>query len=1191
MTATPRPTRRSRGIAVVALAGVAATGLMPTAAHAAETVDTLYAFEDGVTDHIQWGAAGAGIQPISEAGVGSFSDAPNNGLLSYGFDLAGAPGYGGIGFEYSGSRPAENWSAYDGLQFWMHSDGSDSSIQVEILDALGAEPGASDRWDVIVPVGEAGWRLVRLPFESFGFATDFQDAGAPADGTLDLSFVRGLLFPANSGTAVLKLDEIALYADAAVTPSLGVTATTLDVVEGADAVVPVKLSAAAATDVTVDVATQDGTAVAGTDYTSTAATLTIPAGARDAQIVVPTLADDEPGPNRTFTVTLDSAAGATLGAASTTVTVRDDDAADGGTAPQGRVIEDFESDLRLGDPAAVPALGWFTAQGAGNAPSFGRIADDARPSAADGNEVLGVGFDTTSWAVLVDVFTTDGQTFAPQDWSAFTGFGFWMRGTNSGAPLFVDLLDNRNPDSTVDDAERFSTRFVDDFTGWRFIELPFADFTRKNIGNGAPDDGLTLSEMHGFGIGVEQSSPAVTPDIRFDDVTLFGTADPDRPVTLNVARAVFPVEEGADAQVALRLSRAVDTDVTVAYRTDEATDRTSTEDDPATADRDFISGSGTVTIPAGTRDAYVTVPTIDDGKAEVDETFLVRFSDARGAELNPLALARVSITDTDPLVDGLLDDFENGAAGLDPLGGVDISTREIAASGVDSYAGQEAYENVLDVTGSGGFAREFAQPQDWSDRAGLGFWFDGRGDGRDVTVRVQDGDGAAAAPEDWELRWADEFDGAAGTPADPRYWTYETGGWGWGNDELQYYTDSTDNAAHDGQGNMVITTRAVEDPAAAGLECWYGPCTHTSARLITEDKYAFQYGRVEARAQMPDGEAGIWPAIWSLGDDFREVGWPRTGEIDIMEYVGKLPNEIFGTIHGPGYSGGQAYGDTYDFGEDLSNQWLTFAVEWEQGEIRWYVQRDGGPEILFHRATPADVAPDEWVYEHPFSLIMNMAVGGNFGGALADTLAFPQELAVDYIRVYQTPDTAERFETTFVDDQPGWRWVEVPFTAFDRVEGQPEGAPDDGLGLGAVTGYGIEIAADDAAVADRVSFDRVQLRDVISDAEPGDGVPGDGVPGDGVPGDGVPGDSVPGDSAPGGGVPGGAGSGDGGISAPDRVRPDTGVGLGAAEQSPPAGGLAATGAGDGLVPLLVALGLLGAGAVTVGVSRRARRAD
>lgn len=1091
-----------RAIAAATLAALAATALVPTAAAAAETVDTLYTFEDGTTSHIEWGAAGAGVQSVAEAGVGSWSASePNAQVLSYGFNLAADPGYGGIGFEYVGGQPSQDWSGYDGVQFWMHSDGSAASLQVELLDAVAADATVHDRWDTVVPLGPAGWTLVKLPFSSFGYASDFQNPGAPNDGSLDLDFVRGILFPANAGTAEVKLDQIGLYADAAVTPTVGVTTTALDVVEGADAVVPVRLSAAAGADVTVGYTAVDGTATAARDFTATSGTLTIPAGSRDAQIVVPTIGNDTAEGNRTFTLTLADAAGATLGAATSTVTIRDDDAAPVGGGVLGDVVEDFEAELVRADPAAVPPVGWFAAQGAGNVPSFERVADASRPGAGDGNDSLALGFDTSSWAVVIDNFTTDGSVWQPQDWSAYRGVGFWMRGSNSGAPMFVDVLDNRTPNSTVDDAERMSVRFTDDFTGWKFVEFAFSDFTRKNIGNGAPDDGFTLTEVHGIGIGVEQTSTPVTPDLLIDDISLVGQADADRPLVINAARAIFTVAEGANAEVLVRLTRAAETDVTVGYRTEEATDRTSTEDPAATPDVDFTSTSGTLTIPAGSRDGVISIPTIADGKAEVDETFLVRFADPTGAELNPLALARVSIQDADAAVDGLLDDFENGTAGLERVGGADLSTRRVAASDADAYEGQDLSDSVLDIDGAGGYARSLAQPQDWSAREGIGFWYEGEGDGREVTLRAHDATPVEAAPEDWTLAWSDEFDAAAGTRADSRYWSYETGGWGWGNDELQYYSDSTDNAAHDGEGNMVITTRKVEDPAAAGLECWYGPCEYTSARLITEGKVDVLHGRMEARAQMPDGEAGIWPAIWSLGDDFRDVGWPRTGEIDIMEYVGKLPDEIFGTIHGPGYSGGQAYGDTYDFGEDLSGQWLTFAVEWEEGEIRWYVQRDGGEEILFHTATPADVAPNDWVYEHPFSLIMNMAVGGNFGGPLADTLTFPQELKVDYVRVYQAPDAVETFETTFVDDEAGWRFVELPFSDFERSAQQPTGAPDDGFGRSAITGYQIEVsgaALPDArslslfaALDGTVSLDKVQVLAEVTDPATGGGSGGE----------------------------------------------------------------------------------------------------
>lgn len=246
------------------------------------------------------------------------------------------------------------------------------------------------------------------------------------------------------------------------------------------------------------------------------------------------------------------------------------------------------------------------------------------------------------------------------------------------------------------------------------------------------------------------------------------------------------------------------------------------------------------------------------------------------------------------------------------------------------------------------------------------------------------------------LLWSDEFEGAEGAPPNPENWTYETGGGGWGNEELQYYTDTTDNASLDGDGNLVITARQI-DPASTDLQCWYGPCTHTSARLITQYKQEFQYGRIESRLRVPEG-SGIWPALWMLGTDITEVGWPQTGEIDIMEFVGRTPHEIFGTLHGPGYNGGQAFSGVHDIGGPVPNQWHEFTLEWSPELIVWSVD---GTE--FHHASPTDLAPNQWVFEHPFFLLTNVAVGGNFGGALGEDFSFPQALTIDYIRVYNAP--------------------------------------------------------------------------------------------------------------------------------------------------------------------------------------------
>ncbi|QAV71043.1 glycoside hydrolase family 16 protein [Salinibacterium sp. UTAS2018] len=244
------------------------------------------------------------------------------------------------------------------------------------------------------------------------------------------------------------------------------------------------------------------------------------------------------------------------------------------------------------------------------------------------------------------------------------------------------------------------------------------------------------------------------------------------------------------------------------------------------------------------------------------------------------------------------------------------------------------------------------------------------------------------------LVWSDEFDGPAGSAPNPDNWTNEVGGEGWGNNELQFYTEGVANAALDGTGNLVITARAL-DPLASDQSCWYGPCSFTSARLISADKVTVEFGRVEARIQVP-GAGGVWPAFWMLGEDLSEVDWPEAGEIDVMEFVGNSPTQIFGTIHGPGYSGEQSFGGVLGLGTPVADEWHEVAVEWSPGRIVWEV--DG---TVYHEAVPADVAPNSWVFDQPFFLLVNLAVGGDFGGDLSDDITQPQEYRLDYIRAYE----------------------------------------------------------------------------------------------------------------------------------------------------------------------------------------------
>ncbi len=245
---------------------------------------------------------------------------------------------------------------------------------------------------------------------------------------------------------------------------------------------------------------------------------------------------------------------------------------------------------------------------------------------------------------------------------------------------------------------------------------------------------------------------------------------------------------------------------------------------------------------------------------------------------------------------------------------------------------------------------------------------------------------ADLAPPEWTLVWSDEFNGPAGA-IDPNHWTFDTGGDGWGNNELELYTNRTDNAAVDGQGALTIVARA---------EAYQGR-DYTSARINTSGHFSQAYGRFEARIQIPFGQ-GIWPAFWTLGDNIGSGGWPTCGELDIMENVGREPAINHGSAHGPGYSGGNPLTAVYQLPSGrLSDAYHVYAIEWEPNVVRWYVD-----DTLYETRTPADVpAGATWVYDHPFFLILNVAVGGNFPGSPDGTTVFPQTMKVDYVRVYE----------------------------------------------------------------------------------------------------------------------------------------------------------------------------------------------
>jgi len=265
---------------------------------------------------------------------------------------------------------------------------------------------------------------------------------------------------------------------------------------------------------------------------------------------------------------------------------------------------------------------------------------------------------------------------------------------------------------------------------------------------------------------------------------------------------------------------------------------------------------------------------------------------------------------------------------------------------------------------------------------------------------------AAAAPAvsaGWALAWSDDFDGPAGTPPDPAKWTYDFGNDdGYGNHELEYYCrpgagapcdPKRPSARLDGRGHLLMEARA-----SSG--------TWTSARIKTVGLAQFQYGRVEARLRLPTG-AGLWPAFWLLGADISSVGWPACGEIDVMENVPAIgdnplgPTRIKSTIHGPGYSGGGGVGQVVALphGGRVDDGYHVYGVIWSPGRASFYVDDPSAP---FFTATPASLpkgAP--WVYDKPFFVILNLAVGGDWPRNPDAATPNPARMLVDWVRVYK----------------------------------------------------------------------------------------------------------------------------------------------------------------------------------------------
>ncbi|GHO42416.1 discoidin domain-containing protein [Ktedonospora formicarum] len=252
-----------------------------------------------------------------------------------------------------------------------------------------------------------------------------------------------------------------------------------------------------------------------------------------------------------------------------------------------------------------------------------------------------------------------------------------------------------------------------------------------------------------------------------------------------------------------------------------------------------------------------------------------------------------------------------------------------------------------------------------------------------------------------QLVWSDEFNSAKGTTPDATKWTPEVGTGP--NGELEYYTNNQ-NASMDGNGNLVLEARK---QVTTGSHCPTDPlsgsttCQYTSARLNTHGHFSFTYGHVEARIKV-SGTQGLWPAFWLLGSNYfdNNTPWPNCGEIDIMEHIGKVPNTTYSTIHAPAYNGGGGIGSPYTLANnaDFASGFHVFALDWDGSHMTFSV--DGNAFFTIQKSN-VEATRGPWVYDHPFFIILNNAVGGDWPGAPDGTTTFPQQMAVDYVRVYQ----------------------------------------------------------------------------------------------------------------------------------------------------------------------------------------------
>jgi hypothetical protein len=376
-----------------------------------------------------------------------------------------------------------------------------------------------------------------------------------------------------------------------------------------------------------------------------------------------------------------------------------------------------------------------------------------------------------------------------------------------------------------------------------------------------------------------------------------GKGTPVPHVTVTPSLSVIDVTQTRDNKLTTNFRFFINLDKTT---TSVITVNYATSNGSAIASKDYISTSGTLTIPAGQSMAYVDVSVNGDSLRQADQTFYFQISSPLNSTI----------------------------------------------SGTGKATGTIQNKGIYLPTDNTGYLSSTYYPG-------------------------------------YTLVWSDEFNGSS---INTNNWNYETGGNGWGNNELEYYTNSTDNSFVS-CGNLVIEARKEA----------MGSNNYTSARLNTSGKKQFQYGRIDMRAKLPVAQ-GLWPALWMLGSNIGTVGWPACGETDIMELIGKNPNQVVGSIHWAlANSTNGTYNNAYTLSSgDFSQQFHVFSLIWNENYIKIFVD-----DIPYITANPANLSSGTWPFNASSFLIFNVAVGGNWPGSPPTTTTFPQRMFVDYVRVFQ----------------------------------------------------------------------------------------------------------------------------------------------------------------------------------------------